>query len=766
MTNTGDSIRSAHGSYIAQADQGSTAIVSVTHQAPLVSITAVSPPPPSCFTGRHSIRSAIREKLFDEDSSVVALVGMGGIGKTALAKQVAFELRENFPGGVFWGSLVDTNGDPLPILRSWALNCAYDLADNVDLNTTVSVLRGLLEQRNADLGLVLLVLDDIRGQWIVAANRISETRPANCSLIVTTRDENLAQALNATIFRMEMFSVTEALQLFSKLISDDEIAFSEDAISLVNILGYLPLAIELSGKKLTQLLRKPGYLLSDFVEMISTKASDTLRLRGHPGLVSSFEITYADLDDREQYLFRYLGVFAFGPILLSDIVGIMHCSNTSAKEEDEDDDFGKILDDFVQLSLLDWGDVAGTYVIHPLLWQYAHTLLESSMELEAAELAHTKYYAGFFDGHPTNSKAAFSQIEQRLTNFLLASKLSFGNRNYTQFLLLVSSLARIDGYLYLRGYWDEASELLANGYEFSKLLLDEEMEKEFLWHLGILRREQGNYGEAKHLLEALVEKHKQQDDRDSLPNSMFGLGYVHIYLAEYEQAEIVLMDAVRLAIQRDNIYAVGESLRGLGRVYLAQNNLEKARTYFCRSIPFVNRSNNVQGQIYALRGLGETLLLQKDVEAATLALSKALEIAELSEDKQAIGYTLRALGKLYVSTNHYVRAKEVYCQCIEICQKIGETGGLAASQCLLAGVLFELEEYDSAENFYRESQQLCDNLGLTRWFAMSQFGLAKIYYHQSDSDTAYRLANESLVLLQNLGHRNAEIVKNWLKGKF
>ncbi|MCB9122707.1 MAG: hypothetical protein H6640_23510 [Caldilineaceae bacterium] len=55
-------------------------------------------------------------------AAVVAVVGMGGVGKTALAAAVANDLRSAFPDGILWGRVA--TDEPMDILQSWAV--AYD----------------------------------------------------------------------------------------------------------------------------------------------------------------------------------------------------------------------------------------------------------------------------------------------------------------------------------------------------------------------------------------------------------------------------------------------------------------------------------------------------------------------------------------------------------------------------------------------------------------------------------------------------------------
>ena len=74
--------------------------------------------------GRHFVNTSDELAQFSEvvslesAHSIYCIVGMGGIGKTALAIHVAHKLRYHFTGGVLWADAATS--DPLAILDNWA----------------------------------------------------------------------------------------------------------------------------------------------------------------------------------------------------------------------------------------------------------------------------------------------------------------------------------------------------------------------------------------------------------------------------------------------------------------------------------------------------------------------------------------------------------------------------------------------------------------------------------------------------------------------
>src|SRR5215471_1523501 len=70
---------------------------------------------PTPFLGREKVVDAVGQLLLRDSSRLVTLTGLGGIGKTRLALQVAAELTEHFPDGTWFVSLAPLSDPDLVI---------------------------------------------------------------------------------------------------------------------------------------------------------------------------------------------------------------------------------------------------------------------------------------------------------------------------------------------------------------------------------------------------------------------------------------------------------------------------------------------------------------------------------------------------------------------------------------------------------------------------------------------------------------------------
>jgi predicted ATPase len=208
-------------------------------------LLATTQPPPQNFTGRkQQIKKIVEELTAPNSNGVIALIGMGGIGKTATAKQIADTVKLNFPGGIFWGDeLSYKDANPSTILKEWARLCGQNLEKESDENLP-SIVRGLLAARKIQKGAVLAIIDDVRLDWQNdGIKTIQRALPVGIPLLITTRLVQVAQEIGAKIYRLNVLSRLESCQLLSS-ISEKRISGS-DAKKIAELCGDMPLALEL-----------------------------------------------------------------------------------------------------------------------------------------------------------------------------------------------------------------------------------------------------------------------------------------------------------------------------------------------------------------------------------------------------------------------------------------------------------------------------------------------------------------------------------------
>lgn len=215
-------VRRFHRLWLAASD-GRTEPEAPVEKSPVISN---SPPRAAHFTGRRHLLAAIRGAL-DKQGAVVALTGLGGVGKTRVAREYAHRWAGDYDL-VWW---IPAEQPTSTVTALAALGDRLGLRTAADMRQTVRAVLTALEESSLRW---LLVYDN--------ADRPHELQPlmpmAGGHTLVTSR--NAAWSGLATAVRVDVFERAESIEFLREW---GVAASTADAQALAERLGDLPLAL-------------------------------------------------------------------------------------------------------------------------------------------------------------------------------------------------------------------------------------------------------------------------------------------------------------------------------------------------------------------------------------------------------------------------------------------------------------------------------------------------------------------------------------------
>ncbi|CAL5401827.1 unnamed protein product [Camellia sinensis] len=246
--------------------------------------------------------------LQDESSDVgiVAICGMGGMGKTTIAKELYNSNFSRFEGSSFLANvreIVKQQDGLLRLQRQLLSDMSKGRKENL-----YNVDEGVVKIKNAlCCKKVLVVLDDVdtRGQ-LDAILGMRDWLCQGSKIIITTRREQLLKAHEVCqVHKVENLDNDESLELFSwhafgKNRPKD--GFIEDSKRVVRYCGGLPLAIKILGASLSG-------------SKLDVWKSQLQKLKAIPNseVIEKLKISYDSLpDDHDKNLFLHVACFFVG----------------------------------------------------------------------------------------------------------------------------------------------------------------------------------------------------------------------------------------------------------------------------------------------------------------------------------------------------------------------------------------------------------------------------------------------------------------------
>ena len=260
------------------------------------------------FTGRQAELGQLMERWAKtaDDGGVVgihAIGGMAGIGKTTFAVHAAHRLAGSFPDGQFFLPLhAHTPGQrpvsPAGALASLLLTAGVP-ASQIPPGTDARAARW---RGHAAGKKILLVLDDAAGH-----EQVRPLLPGTPGSLVLITSRRLAALEDAAVVSLDTLAPREAAEMLARLAGRADVTAGDPGVvELSALCGYLPLAIGMTGR---QLAHHPTWTPAGLAaELAAARNRVELMAAENLSVAAAFGLSYRDLDDGQQRLFRRLGL--------------------------------------------------------------------------------------------------------------------------------------------------------------------------------------------------------------------------------------------------------------------------------------------------------------------------------------------------------------------------------------------------------------------------------------------------------------------------
>jgi tetratricopeptide (TPR) repeat protein len=233
------------------------------------------------FTGRGSTIRALDKKIFGHDQSHrVALVGLGGVGKTQIALHFTYEVKKSHPEcSVFWvPTLSDEGADQAFVGIAKELGLERRSKEG---NVKELVCQYLSSKK---AGKWLLIIDNADDRELILGTQdkpgleASFPHSEHGHVLLTTRSRNVAlEFTQSDIIHIEQMDQQEAINLFNSSLIKKGLPQNEKVtIELLARLAFLPLAITQAAAYLNQ----TGAPIRNYLSLLKGAESEVARVLG------------------------------------------------------------------------------------------------------------------------------------------------------------------------------------------------------------------------------------------------------------------------------------------------------------------------------------------------------------------------------------------------------------------------------------------------------------------------------------------------------
>ncbi len=599
------------------------------------------PEPTPDHVGRGSELQVLLSAFNSDDQGAVisSLHGMGGIGKTELARKLAFHLKDRYSDAQinfnFRGANIYTQEEPIAaveLLQHIIRSFFPEQKLPEDVETLCGLYRSTLSGRRA-----LLLIDNAHhpGQLLPLI-----PVPHGCALIVTSRRHLILPGMAPVT--IGMLTSHEAHTLIVNICP----AAKNHSATLAKQCGNLPLALRLAASALRQRfdLRGPVGFDEFAVGYIAALQSESTRLgmldnhlvgaEAQYGIGASMAVSYRALDERHQQFWRALAVFpeSFDEAAAQAISAVEDAGIAE-----------NMLSELLAISMVQCDKRTGRLHLHDLARDYAFAQL-SEVEVWEIQLRHAVRFLSVLKGANAlvlkggdECLRGLLRFDEEWDNIRVAQAWVARNRTSDE---RVAALCRA-----FPGAGIECLGLRLRGRE----MID--------W------------------LEAAIESAEESGDQETREMHIRNLANAYFLIGEYRNSAKFGEEALQIARERGDRRREGGALSALGNAWYGLGDFFKAKDCYEEKLKIDREMNNRRGEGLSLGNLGSLCLECNEVESAIDYLEEALEISREFDDRKSEQCDLGNLGNAYAKLGEFKEAIACYEDALDIAREIGDRRG-------------------------------------------------------------------------------------------
>lgn len=605
-------------------------------------------------------------------SAAVIIVGLGGNGKTSLAREVADACLkdENSPArfdAAVWVSDKDRPGTTnlSIVLDEIARTLDYPGFTQFEHDEKRREVEQLLRRQR-----VLVCLDNVETITDGALIAWLLNLPEPSKTLITTREYRREYRRGGWPVELRGMSDSEAWQLIherARLLKIDQLIGAPDQVEpLLAATGGNPKALTIT-LGLLKYERRPLQQVVDDLYAARGELFDDL-----------FDRAWALLDEAAR---RVLLVMTFFPASAS-------AEAISATADAGGFAFNRAVERLADLALLDahHNDLSSPprYSLHPLVKAFAAKQLNDAADFEyVARLRWLRWYSEFSRpvGYCWDDPSRLNILDSESNNILTAFQWSFDHGKYKETIELAKGIGY---YYYIRGMSDPDLSIDIVAAQAAEFL--------------------GDTNETVRRLAYYIHSMIRQGHYDKMEAAFCKMAVLEPSLA----------DEIRF------VY-----LHACGRYYLTKGNLNLARQHWRQALGITNKLSVAERDL-ACRWLAISYMHAKEYEQSQRLLLDALVNAERNDIQLSVMFCKREIAAIELELRHIDRATALLKEAQEIAEYFQDRSGLAEIKRLFAKLYLLIEDQEAARRTIVELIDLYERLGMRRKFMEAREELRRL----------------------------------------
>lgn len=573
---------------------------------------------------------------------LLTLVGAGGIGKTRLSLQVAADVLDDYPDGVWFVELAPLTDERLV---AHAVATVLGVKEQAGRQVIEALVKHVADR------CLLLIFDNCEHVVQTCADLVKQLLEAGSDLRILASSREPLRISGEKTFLVPALSVPgsqeplavealpqyPAVRLFVDRAAAARPTFSltpDNARAVADIcqrLDGIPLAIELAAVRVRALsVENIASRLNDRFHLLT--GGNRTALPRQQTLRALIDWSYDLLSEKERILFCRLAVFAGGWTLnAAEAV----CAGGDIAERDVLD----LLADLVDKSLVTTTVESGRYGLLETVRQYADERLTQSNKGDATRSRHVDFYLAFVeqvapDLFGKKQVTTLQHLDFERENILSAHGWCLRNEGFAE--QDYRFVHAIKHYWFMRGLLNLGHRITTEAVLNPDGPTTGVARCKALWVAGQICSFMGRYDEAQEFLQESLSMARSLSDSRLVAVVLTTLSLASFGKGDHAAARMFSREALQIAEQSGNKRQIASSCNGLAQLLRSEGDIERAEPLYERVVALARELGDAELTAVGLLNLAMVAIARHSIKRASDLLREVFVIVADTASRSAV----------------------------------------------------------------------------------------------------------------------------------
>jgi len=395
-------------------------------------------------------------------------------------------------------------------------------------------------------------------------------------------------------------------------------------------------------------------------------------------------------------------------------------------------------------------DHEGNYWLHPLVQEFAYDDLENKIEVHNRA---SQYYLSLPLPEPRTNKEDVQSLIEAHHHACLAKDYDKAIKIIMDY-NLESDLDRWGNYRVLVELF--SGMLPKNPLKDKPLLCKMELHLAILGSLGKVYHSLGETQKAIEYYESIL-KYVQKSGAKIAESQWLGnLGNAYYFLGEAKRALEYFEKALKIAQKFGDKESEGIHLGSIGNIHRFQGNDEKALVYYEKALKIAKEVSDRRNEAQWLGNLGNIYRHFNEISKAIDYNNKALKISQEINNKQQEGEFLGNLGNAYSALGNNRKAIECYEKSLKIATEIEDRSNICVLLSNLGKFYFHIGEKKKSIEYSEKALKITQEIGDKQGECILFGNLGIFYADLDDIRKTIEYLEKGVKISQEIGDKRTE----------